>query len=330
MISAPTVMFFTASSETLNLFEEMDVETKQKSFVLSYIPSLFTTASLPFKNVHKPIFIRKGSDVTLTLTSPKNVPYGKYGRLLLSILTTHAVLSQEKGTPVLIEYKNLAQLLKELELPKQRGKEVFEQLECFSNASFSFEVKIKQRQQPTLFKDLLEEEYNTDDLVTVTTRTTGNIRFTNGVQLQEIEEKTTDTKYGNFKIVLSPEFVALCQNHAVPINYSVYREISSPIGKDMYAWLIYRNNGIKEPVFIPRDKLVEQFCPVNSDDPQQISKLTSNNYHKLVDILKQIKEKWYPELNISFDKAGTGITLYKSPTPVLKDDTRYALITTNL
>ncbi len=299
--------------------------------ILSYIPSFFTTASLPFKNVHKTVFIRKGSDgVTLTLSSPKNVPFGKYGRLLLSVLTTHAVLSKEKGIPVLIEYKNLAELLRELQLPKQRGKEIREQLECFSNASFSFEQKIRELRSAYLFKDLYTEKDCPTGDVQVTTKTTGNIRFTNGVQFQEIDDGSEDKNYGNFKIVLSPEFVALCQKHAVPINYSVYKEISSPIGKDMYAWLIYRNNAINEPVYIPRQKLVDQFCPVSSEDPFQKNKLTSNNYYKLVDILKEIKEKWYPELKISFDPEGLGITLYKSPTPVLKNDVRYALITSDL
>lgn len=299
--------------------------------VLSYIPSLFTTASLPFKNVHKTVFIRKGSDgVTLTLSSPKNVPFGKYGRLLLSVLTTHAVLSKEKNLPVLIEYRSLAELLRELQLPKQRGKEIREQLECFSNASFSFEQKIRELRAAYLFKDLYTEKNYPSGDVQVTTKTTGNIRFTNGVQFQEIEDGSDENKYGRFKILLSPEFVGLCQKHAVPINYSVYKEISSPIGKDMYAWLIYRNNGISEPVYIPRQRLVEQFCPVESTDSIQRNKLTSNNYYKLVDILKEIKQKWYPELNISFDSEGTGITLYKSPTPVLKEDTRYALITSDL
>ena len=94
---------------------------------LSYIPGLFTTASLPFKNVKKTVFVRKGSQgLTLTLTSPLNVPYGRYGRLLLTVLTTHAVLSKEKNVPVMIEYNTLADLLKEMQLPKQRGKEVKE------------------------------------------------------------------------------------------------------------------------------------------------------------------------------------------------------------
>ena len=104
---------------------DLVMENKDEKKFLSYIPGLFTTASLPFKNVKKTTFTRKGSQgLTLTLTSPTNVPYGRYGRLLLTILTTHAVLSKEKKVPVIIEYKSLSELLKEMMLPRQRGKEI--------------------------------------------------------------------------------------------------------------------------------------------------------------------------------------------------------------
>ena len=82
------------------------------------IPSFFTTASLPFRNVKSPVFVRRGSNgVTLRLTAPRNVPFGKYGRLLLSLLTTHAVLSREKDCQVEIRYEKLGDMLRELELP---------------------------------------------------------------------------------------------------------------------------------------------------------------------------------------------------------------------
>src|SRR5574344_1597726 len=79
--------------------------TRENKKQIGYIPSFFTTASLPFKNMHKTSFVRKGSQgLTLTLTSPKNVPFGKYGRLLLSVFTTHAVISANKdeGGPIMI------------------------------------------------------------------------------------------------------------------------------------------------------------------------------------------------------------------------------------
>ena len=303
--------------------------TREKKRQIAYIPSFFTTASLPFKNMHKTVFVRKGSNgLTLTLTSPKNVPYGKYGRLLLSILTTHAVISKNKEGPILLEYASLSDLLKELQLPKQRGKDIREQIECFSNAAFVFEQRIEEQLQGHLFKDLYEEgEKLPKGDVKVRTVTTGNIRFTTGVQYKEVEPDSKESAVGRFKILLSDEFAAFCQKHSVPIDYDIYKEISSPIGKDLYAWLVYRNNADFKQVFIKRQQLVDQFIPVeDGKDPN----LVNVNYARIVELLKEIKAKYYKEVKFEIDKDGTGITLYKSPTPVLKKDPRYALITSDL
>ncbi len=313
-------------TSTSELFESLKKENNTPALYMSYIPSFFTTASLPFKNVNKTTFTRKGSQgVTLTLTSPTNVPFGKYGRLLLSVLTTHAVLSKEKNMPVMIEYSSLADLLRELQLPKQRGTEIKEQLDCFRNAAFCFEQRVETLQAAYLFEDLIKKPYPKGD-VRVETTTTGNIRFTTAVQFQKVTDDKNGSWFGNFKILLSGEFAAFCQQHAVPINYSVYKEISSAAGKDIYAWLVYRNNGLKDSVFIPRDKLVEQFMPLNDENDR---KALSVYYGRILDEIKNIKEKYYPELKVDITSSA-GITLYKSPTPILKDDTRYALITSSI
>ena len=295
---------------------------------LSYIPGLFTTASLPFKNVKKTVFTRKGSQgLTLTLTSPFNVPFGRYGRLLLTVLTTHAVLSKEKNVPVMIEYNSLSELLKEMQLPRQRGKDIKEQLDCFTNATFAFTHKETTLRSSYLFKDIYEDGNYPKSDVEVTTKTTGSIRFTTGVQFQEVDDKISEKKYGNFKIVISAEFASFCQKHAVPIDYGVYKSISSAVGKDIYAWLVFRNNGLKDSVFIPRNKLVEQFMPVTEDkDPNTVNV----NYAFIINQINEIKKKYYKELRVDIDSQGSGITLYKSTTPVINDDTRYALITSML
>ena len=319
-----------SDNELFESLNEIKAQDSKKS--LSYIPSFFTTASLPFKNINRTEFIRKASNgISLILNSPKNVPFGKYGRLLLSVFTTHAVLSKERNMPVIIEFDSMSQLLKEMQLPRQRGKDIQEQLECFTRATFSFEQKIEEQKQAYLFKDLYQpgEKLPKGD-VTVRTTSTGTILFTEGVQYQEIiDEDSKNPRIGKFKIVLSGSFAGFCQQHGVPINYSVYKDITSPVGKDIYAWLVYRNNGLVEgkPVFIPRNKLVEQFMPVGENSDPKIANV---NYSRIVTQLKEIKTKYYPELKVEIDKSGYGITLHKSPAPVLKDDVRYALISSNL
>lgn len=308
--------------------ELFDIEKPDEQQYLSYLPALFTTASLPFRNVNKTVFERKGSNgISLKLTSPTNVPFGRYGRLLLSVLTTHAVLQKNKIGPVLLEYNKLSDLLTEMQLPKSRGKDIKEQLECFSNAAFSFTQKITELKAAYLFEELYDKNNIPKQDIIVTTHSTGNIRFTEGVQYKEADDGSGDKKSFAFKIILSPEFAAFCKKHAVPINYTVYKSISSAIGKDIYAWLVYRNNSITEPIFIPRHKLVEQFNPVDDAKNQNQENVS---YFRILENIKEIKEKFYPELKFSIDKSGEGITLYKSPAPILANDTRYALITSDI
>ena len=53
------------------------------------------------------------------------------------------------------------------------------------------------------------------------------------------------------------------------------------------------------------------------------------NYAFILNQIKEIKKKYYPEVNIDLE-AADGITLYKSPTPIIKNETRYALITSTI
>ena len=187
----------------------------------------------------------------------------------------------------MIEYNSLAELLKEMQLPRQRGKDIKEQLDCFTNATFAFTHKETTLRGGYLFKDLYEDGNYPKNDVEVTTKTTGSIRFTTGVQFQEVDDKVSEKKYGNFKIVISAEFASFCQKHAVPIDYGVYKSISSAVGKDIYAWLVYRNNGLSEdkPEFVPRDKLVEQFMPVSDESDPKIANV---NYSRIIEQVKEM------------------------------------------
>ena len=108
-----------------------NLEESSEKHLRSYIPSPFIAAALPSRDIKKPVFIRKYNNVTMKLTSGSKVPFGKYGRLLLTILTTHAVLCKNTNPhePVVINYKSLNQLLKELQLPSSRSNDIKEQLD---------------------------------------------------------------------------------------------------------------------------------------------------------------------------------------------------------
>lgn len=306
-------------------------ETESKMPTRAYMLSLFVAAALPLKDVKKNTFKREYNNISMTLTSDNKVPFGKNGRLLLSILTTHAVLNKHNAEePVILEYKTLQSLLDELQLPKQRGKEIKEQLECFSGSTFIF----KEKKTKTCQKYLFSEFYDEDDLigeVKATIHSSGVIPFFESMQYVDIEEEGKDKKSVGFRIVLSDKFTKLSQEHAVPIDYTVYKSIKSVVGKDLYTWFVYRNNSIEEgePLHISRKALVDQFMPVKEGkDSYESEERVNWNYIK--EQINTIKKDYYPDLKVTINSGNDGITFYKSKSVIADNDTHYMLVTSAL
>ena len=208
--------------------------SKKERHKRSYIPSDFILASLPLRDVKAPSFSRKMNNVELFLTGSGNVPYGKYARLLLSVLTTHAVLAKE-NKELVIKYDKIISLTDEMLLPKQRGKEIREQLMLFSLSSFQFREKISKRISKSLFAEFNNEKGNFEAVW----NSHGNIPFMKSLSWIDLNDENTKENVAaySFQIELSQQFVELCKNHSVPIDYTVYSSISSALGKDIYAWL---------------------------------------------------------------------------------------------
>lgn len=313
-------------SDEINSLFEIKKEDK-KLHKRSYIPSAFITASLPLRDVNAPNFQRKFNNIELYITGSPKVPYGKYARLLLSVLTTRAVLSEGKGT-VKIDYKNLKSLTDEMLLPKQRGSEVRNQLELFSMSTFQYKEKVVKRVSKSLF-----EEYNNDKGNFIATgHAHGNIPFMKKLSWIDLAEEDNPSRVTDsvaFSIELSGEFVEICKNHSVPIDYTVYSAISSALGKDLFAWITYRNNCLEEgkELFIPRFSIVEQFA---SNSGEISAKEESQTYLRIVENIREIKNKYYPELKVTFSEDNSGFTLRKSPPLIKSNDTRYILITSDI
>ena len=296
------------------LFKNDDIEKK----IRSYLPSPFISAALPLRDVHKHVFERKYNNITLYLQGLKNVPFGKYGRLLLSVITTHAVISED--SECVINYKNLNELLSEMQLPKQRGKDIKEQLDLFSKSSFSYEQKVSKRITNALFKEM---DYDKENFMATAVRYE-NIPFCKGISYVECDDGSEKKNYIAFSVNLSRDFVDFCKGHSVPIDYTVYKDITSPLGKDIYAWLIYRNNIMDNlPLFIKKEDIINQFMPVSSTADYNAT--INVNWKYIKDMIEDIKKKYYPELKyeVSFE----GLTLYKSRAVINEDDKRYVLIT---
>lgn len=303
-------------------------ELQEEKHLRAYVPGPFIVAGLPARDVKNLPFKRKYNNITLTLTGIEHVPYGKYGRLLLSIITTHAVLSKNSGNnTVKVEYNSLNQLLNELQLPRSRGKEIRDQLEYFSKATFVFEEKKTATVQKHFFKNLFNEEDYVEfkEDLKATKVSTGVIPFMSKFYCIDVTDSVTKGTVA-ISFELSEQFTKYSQEHSVPIDYTIYKEISSPIGKDLYSWLMYRCNSLcdNEPLFIPSKSLIEQFMPVGEGSARNQE---WRNYDYLKELIQQIKVKYLPNLNISIQT--DGILLKKSNLPQIKDK-YYVLVTSSL
>ncbi len=316
------------TEEQTELALEGITSKKEAQKYMSYMPSPFIAAALPARNVKGNVFVRKYNNITLRLTGGIKVPFGKYGRLLLTVLTTHAVITKNSrpNKPVRIQYKSLNELMKELQLPNSRCNDIKSQLEYFSNANFIYEEKVMKVTQKSLFKGFTDEDEELDDDVTATKVSTGVIPFIRSLQYIELEDRKGDKQNIAFDIVLDDTFTSFSRDHSVPINYTVYKGISSAVGKDIYAWLVYRNNSLKKGgyLFIPREQFVNQFMPAESKDQER------TNWAYLKDQIKKIQSDYYPDLKVSFDPGNLGFTLYKSNPQIETNDTRYILITADI
>lgn len=308
--------------------ELFPIDNNEEKHLRAYMPSPFIVAGLPARDVKNLPFQRKYNDITLTLNGLNHVPYGRYGRLLLTILTTHAVLSKNSGDDTaILEYRSLSNLLKELQLPRSRGKDIRDQLEYFSHSAFIFEENRSIKTKNAVFKDLFEqEEYSKlKGNVTATNVSTGMIPFMSEFRCIDVQSEDTKSTAA-ISIRLSAEFTKYSREHSVPIDYTVYKQITSPIGKDLYAWLMYRCNSLydKQEIFIPQEALIDQFMPVEEGSARNQA---WENYEYIKGRIKEIKEKFCPELNVTF--ADYGLKLKKSNLPDLKSE-YYVLVTSNL
>ncbi len=296
---------------------------------ISYIPSPFIAAALPARNVKGSVFTRKYNNITLKISSGNKVPFGKYGRLLLTILTTHAVITKntKPGEPVRIQYRSLNELMRELQLPTSRCNDIKAQLEYFAQSTFIYEEKIVKIAHSSLFRGLDDEIDQLEDEVKATNHSTGIIPFIRGLHYIELEDRKGEKQNLAFDIILDEHFAEFSRNHSVPINYITYKSISSAIGKDLYAWLVYRNNSLKEPLYVPREQLINQFMPV--EDPLNKDQMRTN-WSYIKDQIKKIKADHYPELNVTFDEANLGMILCKSKPQIESSDIRYILVTSDI
>ena len=292
-------------------------ESSGENKVLSFFPSAFILAALPLRDVKRSNFRRSYNGCELIISNTSKVPFGSYGRNILSVLTTHAVLHGGSGG-LNVSYSSVSDLCSELGVPRQRSQKVIEQISCFSDATFVFKSLRSERVSGGVGEDGFSA-------VRRNMFATGMIPFCDAVIWDEYEDEKGKKRAKSFCVRLSAQFVSYAKEHCVPIDFSVYTQIQSPVCKDLYVWCCYRANIIREDklLYISRKNMVGQFMPVKDGD----LKAESDNWSVIMSHLREIRDKWYPGLKVEFCSDNGGIYFYNSPLVIEDNDKRYMMPT---
>lgn len=286
---------------------------------MSYIPAHFIYSALPLNINKKETAYKKeygkSVKVILSMLGSEGIPAGRYARLLLTLFTTEAVVRKSEKK-IVLRYKSKAEILKKLDLPRQRGGSIEEQLERFASCMLSIIVKDKRTvteqvigDSPKWVKEEIEQSFE------LKLKAYNNIRFFSKLIKIEMKQKRQEVAY---EIHLSEEFIEMAQHNSVPLDYSVYKNIQAPLGNDLYIWFMYKNEGKLPPEgkFITKRQLVEQFSMYDKKTVEQ-------RYDWIIDEIINIKTNYCPSLKVEIDPYRKGITIKKSKSVILEKDKRY-------
>jgi len=323
------------SGENL-LFEEIE----QKKRIRSYIPSCFIICPLPVRSLEgsEKEYVKRFNNFELKLIGANGIPGGKIARDLLMLFTTEAVVNKHNlDQRVKLKFKNLVELQRAIGMNLvNHGERVIDIIEKYSGCSIYFQADIKHKfdGQTLLFDGEMfkgMKGYNEKD-VTLKYRNITNVSFIN--RLERVDMIRSKCKKGepvSIELTLTSEFVDMVKDNAVPVDFTVYKEIQGPMMQDLYVWLVYKNynyrNKNETETYISKKKMVEQFG--NEGEKNENMK-----YQRILEALGVIKKLYYEDLSYEIVDNGKrrekGIILHKSPVVIKDEDKRYVPLLTNM
>ena len=258
---------------------------------LGFMARLLVLCSLPRSNPgNRSKYIRRNGPYTLGMTAGINtkLPYGNIPRLLLAWVCSEAVRTQ---SPVLSLGKSLSEFMRALGVYDSSGRT---------------QTRLR-NQMKRLFGCTVSLIYeNAQCEATATTLIAQRTVFWWN------ERKPDEQTLWDSKIELSEPFFQEIISHPVPIEMNTLTALKrSPLGLDLYLWLVYRTFALRVPQRITWRQVYRQFGahPDNAHD-----KKTIQNFRiKVLRELRKIKLAW-PGLNYA---TAPGLLILHPSTPAI-------------
>lgn len=237
--------------DLFHLSMEIEQRNAKESGDLGYLATAMIHASLPHSKIEGGVFKRRNGPISLTILNDPDIglPYGKLPRIITAFICTQAKLFRDKYGPVIYLGKSQNDFMTKLGLQSTGGDRG--------------DIRRLHDQAKRLFTStitLIGEPGSEFHWKKVNISNQGMLLWNPHNFHQESKWQTT--------LTLSEEFYQECINHPVPIDLRVLHKMRSPLAIDIYIWLTYRYNVIKEPTPISWKQLKWQFGS-NYPDTQQ-------------------------------------------------------------
>ena len=267
------------------LFNQVDqlVGASEADPEMGFMARMMALCSLPRTNPgQRKEYVRRNGPYKLGMAAgiDNKLPFGNLPRLLLAWICTEAVRTQSR---VLILGTSLSEFMRKVGIYAQSGGRggVRTRLRNQMDRLFHCQVEL-----------IYEDEHSKHSRAS---------RIADKTELWWNPQRPDDPVLWKSKIELGEKFFEEIIKHPVPLNMNVLQAMKrSPLGLDLYMWVVYRTFTLSRPLQISWERLYRQFGlnPAKASD-----KITVQAFRrKILRELKKIKTAWL-QLNYSTAKA---------------------------
>ena len=285
-MSAQTRHHFTTLRQVNQLIEASEAEPD-----LGFMARLLALCSLPRTNPDdRTQYIRRNGPYTLGMSAGINnkLPYGNIPRLLLAWVCTEAVRTQSRE---LVLGRSLYEFMHKLGMMDRSGGTHGERTRLKNQMRRLFSCSVS-----LIYADEQREDQ-------VHSFVADRVKYWWDVSRPDAPVLWDST------IQLGEQFFNEIILHPVPLDLHTLRALKrSPLGLDLYLWLVYRTFSLKTPLCLSWRQLFKQF---GADPAKAGDRNTVNDFRtKSLRELKKIKRAW-PDLRYATVTGGLVI----SPSP---------------
>ena len=285
-MSAQTRHHFTTLRQVNQLIEASEAEPD-----LGFMARLLALCSLPRTNPgNRKEFVRRNGPYALymTVSAGAKLPFGNLPRLLLAWMCTEAVRTQSRE---LVLGRSLYEFMRKLDMEDRSGG---------ANAE---RTRLK-NQMRRLFRCSVSLVYSADEHEVLV-----HSFVADRAELWWDASRPDAPSLWESTIRLGEEFFNEIVAHPIPFDMHTLKALKrSPLGLDLYLWLVYRTFSLKAPLCLSWKQLFKQF----GADPAKVShNVTVQHFRtKCLRELKKIKRAW-PDLH--YHTVTGGLVLSPSP-----------------